>query len=342
MTASVGYYPGCSAHGTGKEYEQSLKVVTRALAVQLREVPDWLCCGASSAHAIDRNLALALSGDTLAKARDAGLDQVLAPCAMCYSRLATAVHELHEDPALAVRLDRALGREPSGLDQVKALSLLDWLNAMPDEALAAPVRRPLAGLKVACYYGCLLVRPRSITGAANAEAPRDMERVVRLLGGEPVRWTMAVECCGGSFALSDKDVVLRQGRIVVDHARSAGADVVAVACPMCQANLDMRQAEFSPKTAALPVLYLTQLMGLAYGASEKELGFPGHFVSPGPTLAAVAARTAAEAAAKAAAPAPRAKAAPRPAPAPPAETSSPAPKPSPESLPQASGANPEG
>lgn len=271
----IGYYPGCSLHGTGKEYAQSLAYVARALAVELREVPDWLCCGASSAHAVDRHLALALAGDTLAKARDAGFEQVLAPCAMCYSRLAAVAHEFQETPALAERVDRALGREPSGLHEVQALSVLDWLRGLSDEALTAPIQRPLQGLKVAAYYGCLLARPRKLTGAQG-----QMERVLRLLGAEPVAWTMNSECCGGSFALSDKDAVLRQGRLLVDSARRAGAELLAVACPMCQANLDMRQAEFAPDDPPLPVLYLTQLMGLAYGARSEELGFRGHFVSP--------------------------------------------------------------
>ncbi len=288
MTAPVGYYPGCSMHGTGKEYEQSLRVVTRALAIELKEVPEWLCCGASSGHSMDRHLALALAGDTLAKAKDAGIDEVLAPCAMCYSRLATAVHDLKKDPALADRLDRALGRQPSGLADMRALSLLDWLNGLSDEAIQAPVKRPLKGLKVACYYGCLLVRPGKVTGAANPEAPRDMERVLRLIGAEPVRWAMATECCGGSFSLSEKPSVLRQGKTIVDQALKAGAQVMAAACPMCQSNLDMRQEEFREDATPVPVLYLTQLMGLAYGASEKDLGFAGHFVSPTAALAGLA------------------------------------------------------
>lgn len=287
----IGYYPGCSLHGTGKEYERSLRLVARTLAVELAEVPDWLCCGASSAHAVDRHLALALAGDTLAKARDAGLTQVLAPCAMCYSRLAAVAHEFHETPALADRVDRALGPPPGepgpapargGLGGVQALSVLDWLRALPDEAIARPLTRPLQGLKVAAYYGCLLARPQELTGP-----PGEMERVLRLLGAEPVPWAMASECCGGSFALSDKPAVLRQGKLLVEHARAAGAEALVVACPMCQANLDMRQGEFAPEASPLPVLYLTQLMALAYGASEEDLGLRGHFVSPTKLLARV-------------------------------------------------------
>lgn len=290
MTTTVGYYPGCSLHGTGKEYEQSLGVVAKTLAFHLQEVPGWLCCGASSAHAVDRNLALALAGDTLAKARDAGLERVLAPCAMCYSRLAGAAHEFREHPKLADRVDEALGRAPSGLGSIQALSLLDWLRGIPDDALSAPVRRPLGGVKVACYYGCLLVRPGKVTGVDSPEAPRDMERVVRLLGAEPVRWAMATECCGGSFSLSDKSSVLRQGRLLVEHALEAGAEALVLACPMCQSNLDMRQGEFAPRVAPLPILYLTQLMGLAYGAGEDELGLRGHFVSPAALVSRIPAR----------------------------------------------------
>lgn len=284
--SSTGYFPGCSLCGTAADYDASLRAVAAKLEMGLREVPDWLCCGATSAHALDRASALCLAADTLAKARKAGLDHVLAPCAMCYQRLATVVHEVAREPALGPRLATALGEAPDlGLERVRALSLIGWLDAMPDDAITGRVTRSLKGMKVACYYGCLLVRPPAVSGRSDYENPRSMERVVRLLGGEPVRWSMATECCGASCGISRTEAVRRLTDRICASARAKGAQVVAVACPMCHANLDMRQdGPTSAGDALLPIVYLTQLMGLAFGVPEAALGFEGHFVPVEPVL----------------------------------------------------------
>jgi len=200
---------------------------------------------------------------------------------MCYQRLATAAHEAKTNPALAQALEEA-----PGLEKIKTLSVLGWLDNGVSETLKAKVTRPLAGLKVACYYGCLLVRPPKITGVAQVENPQQMERLVTLLGGQPVSWSMATECCGASFALSQKSTVLRQGRRIYDAAKKAGADVFCLACPMCHANLDMRQGEMGiAGTDQLPVLYLTQLIGWALGLDAVTLGLDKHFVPATATLA---------------------------------------------------------
>jgi heterodisulfide reductase subunit B len=286
--ATIGYYPGCSLSGTAKEYAASLSAVASALGVQLQEIPGWVCCGATSAHAIDHAATLALAGDTLAKARRAGLTEVLAPCAMCYQRLASAVHEMRHKPGLAQRVAHALGEDPAiGLDQIRPINLLSWLTTLPEQQLQSRIIKPLKGLKVACYYGCLLVRPPKVTGADEVEAPRSMEKILRLLGAEPVRWSMATECCGGSFALSSKSSVLRLGQRIYTSARKAGANVICLACPMCQANLDMRQTEFGvARSEQLPVVYLTQLIGTAFGSPGTTLGYDSHFVPVEPALSA--------------------------------------------------------
>jgi heterodisulfide reductase subunit B len=270
----LGYYPGCSLSSSASEYDRSLRAVAGQLGVELREIPDWVCCGATSAHAIDHEAALCLAADTLAKARRAGLAEVLAPCAMCYQRLATAAHELKHNPGIAAALDEA-----PGLENIKPVSVLGWLNHGVTDALKSKITRPLASLKVACYYGCLLVRPPKITGIQQVENPQQMEQLVTLLGGQPVRWSMATECCGASFALSQKSTVLRQGRRIYDAARRAGADVFCVACPMCHSNLDLRQGEMGiAAKAQLPVIYLTQLTGWAMGLAAAVLGLDKHFV----------------------------------------------------------------
>lgn len=290
MTASVGYYPGCSLKGSGKDYEESLKAVAKTLSMELKEIPGWLCCGATSAHAIDHTLATSLAGDTMAKAQAAGFEQIFAPCAMCYSRLATVSYNMRTVPGFAERLEAALGAKP-GLKNLKIKGILNWLDDMPDEVLLAPQKKSLAGLKIACYYGCLLVRPQKITGVANAERPENMERVLKLLGAEPIMFNMATACCGASFSLSDKPAVLRMCRKIVDDAAKAGANCIAVACPMCHSNLDMRQPEYKPSRGPVPVLFITQLMGLAYGLSSAELGLGGHFVPTDSITAALQAVT---------------------------------------------------
>jgi heterodisulfide reductase subunit B len=290
----VGYFPGCSLSGTAFEYDRSVRAVAQALDIELREIPEWVCCGSSSAHAVDHEAALCLAADTLAKARKAGLEEVLAPCAMCYQRLATAVHEFTEKPELGRQVAEALGEAPdANLARVRPLNLLDWLEGLPAGQLAGRVKRPLRHLKIACYYGCLLVRPPKVTGAtaAGVEAPRRMEKLVQALGAEPVRWSMALECCGASFSLSRKSTVLRQGRSIYAAAAEAGADLIALACPMCQSNLDMRQDEFlRPEERRVPILYLTQAVGLAFDLLPQALGLAGHFVRVEPALAAAEAR----------------------------------------------------
>ncbi|GMV98022.1 MAG: heterodisulfide reductase subunit B [Phycisphaerae bacterium] len=277
---SIGYFPGCSLSGTAAEYDRSLRAVAAALNVDLAEVPDWVCCGATSAHAIDHGLARALAADTLAKARRAGHCELLAPCAMCYSRLAAAARELAGDHRLRRTLLAAMGESDDlDLHGVRPVNLLQWFERIGHESIQARVTAPLNGLKVACYYGCLLVRPASVTGEREVEAPRSMEKLLTLLGAQPVRWSMALECCAGSFALSRKEAVLRQGRRIYDAARRAGAEVICLACPMCHSNLDLRQGEFGvPRDDRLPVVYLTQLVGLALGRPREQMGFDGLFV----------------------------------------------------------------
>ena len=290
--AAIGYFPGCSLHGSALEFDHSVRAVARELGEELREVPDWICCGSSSAHVLDSDAALVLPAYTLAKAFRAGLREVLAPCAMCFQRLRSTAHKLAANPALAEEVARALGAENAQeLAQVRTLSILEWLERMPPERVRNRIKQPLKGLKVACYYGCLLVRPPKITGVEEPEAPRSMEKLVSLLGATPVRWGLATECCGASFSLSRKPTVLRQSRRIYELAHEAGADVLCLACPMCHSNLDMRQDEFlGAEQARLPALYIAQLVGLAFDLGPPELGLDHHFVPAAPALEAAAAR----------------------------------------------------
>ena len=272
----VGYYPGCSLHGTARELDESLRAVAPTLDLELVEVNDWSCCGATSAHATSRLLSVALPARNLALAEEQGHDQLLAPCAACYNRLASARHAVASDAALAGTIDDVLGRPcPSA---IAPRNLVEVLRARLD-LLRERAVRPLTGLKVACYYGCLLVRPSEVCAFDDPEDPVSMEEVVAATGATPVAWRRRLDCCGGAFSVARTGSVVRLSRAILDDARSAGADAIAVACPMCHSNLDFRQRALVRRGAAeLPVLYLSELVGLALGLDAGSLGLGRHFV----------------------------------------------------------------
>ncbi len=293
----LGYFPGCSLHATAREYDESLRAVAAAIDQDLAEIDDWACCGATSAHATNHLLSVALPARTLALAEEQGMTDVLAPCAACYSRLATAAHEIQGDPALHERVRGVLER-PFG-NTVRVVSILQFLAGLTD-ALPNRRTRPLTGLRVACYYGCLLVRPPDVVQFDDPEQPSSMEKVVTALGATPVAWNRRLDCCGAGLSLARTGSVLRLGRAILDDARQAGADVVAVGCPMCHNNLDFRQkaiARRSPEPFALPIVFLTQLVGLALGLDPQTLGLERHFVATGPLVERLAAAGGASAAA---------------------------------------------
>ncbi len=279
-----GYYPGCSLHATAREYSESLLAVVRALGVELEEVEDWACCGASSAHSTNHLLGVALPARTLAIAEGQGLANIVAPCAACYGRLAGAAHEMQADPALREKiagiLERPLDHPP------EIINVLAFLQALLP-VIQEKVGTSLSGLKVACYYGCLLLRPHKVTLFDDPEQPTSMEEVCAAVGANPVSWNKRIECCGAGFSLSRTGSVIRLGREILEDARAAGADAVVVGCPMCHSNLDMRQAAMNKDQSGagdLPVLYVTELVGLAMGLSPKAMGLHRHYVSTKPLL----------------------------------------------------------
>jgi len=284
----IGYYPGCSLHATAREFDQSLKAICGPLEVELKEIDDWSCCGATSAHATNHLLAVSLAARNLALAEAQGLASILAPCAACYSRLATARHEIGEDAALASRVKGIIERPAFG-NSVKVQSIAEVLRDL-EGTIKEKAVQPLQGLKVACYYGCLLVRPQAVTGFDDVEAPSSMETAVRAAGGEPVEWRMKLECCGGGFSMSRTASVLRLGRAIIEDARAAGAHAIAVACPMCHSNLDFRQGAMARGDGAseMPILFVTQVVGLGLGISPEALGLKKHFVDTAPVMYQIA------------------------------------------------------
>jgi heterodisulfide reductase subunit B len=290
------FYPGCTLHSTGVEFGLSSELVCDALGLEMVEIDDWNCCGASSAHSMDHTLFLALPARNLVKAQETGLADLAIPCAACYSRLAAADLALQQDEAFRARLESVLDFEYEG--RVRPRSLLDILaNDLSREQLAGQVAKPLAGLKVASYYGCLLVRPPAYTGLwDDPEHPQSMDYVSELLGAEVVAWSYGVDCCGGSLTLNRSDVVVHLVDKLARAAREAGAEALVTACPMCMANVDGRQKyrggpplprPAKPDYEPLPIFYFTELMALAYGLPlAKALG--KHLVDPRPLLGRLA------------------------------------------------------
>lgn len=282
----IAYFPGCSLHAMASEYDRSAHLVCERLGINLIEVEDWNCCGATAVHSLDHELALRLNARNLSIVNRMGRDAVTTSCAGCFNRLKTAAHELAQSGNLARSTEEQLDTDFSSLPGVTHLLQL-LMEARGPRGLAQPVVKPLKGLRVAAYYGCLLTRPRHVVQFDDPEQPSSMDGLLRALGAETVTWSHKAECCGGSFAASEPGIVIDLGGQVLEAACRAGAEAVAVACPMCQVNLDSRQDEIRKERVdvhRLPVIYFTQLMGLAYGYSPRELGLRRLLVSPVPLL----------------------------------------------------------
>lgn len=284
----IAYYPGCSLHSMAKEYDISTKLVCQRLGINLHEVPDWNCCGATAAHSLDHKLSVSLSGRNLSLVDDMKLKQVTTPCAGCFNRLKTASIEMKSD-SKAAEMEKRLGVSLAGARKVEVAHILQvMIEEIGLQIIKEKVVKPLKGMKVASYSGCLLTRPRSIVQFDDSEQPMVLDNILDALGAEPVKWSHKAECCGGGFAASDTDIVVDLGGQVLEAARQAGADVIVTACPMCQANLDTRQEIIEKERGIkynLPIVYYTQLMGLAFGYSARQMGFNRLLTRPSALLA---------------------------------------------------------
>jgi len=271
----VSYYPGCSLHATAVEYDLSIRAVLQRLGVELTEVPDWNCCGASSAHSLNETLALALPARNLALAQEEGGDLVV-PCAGCFSRLKMAEKVLREDPPKGGKIEKVVGFKYKGGFEVR--SPLDLIgNLIGLERLHNMIQRPLSGLRLVAYYGCVLVRPPEVVQFEDPENPQLLNRLLQTLGAEPLEWSYATDCCGGNLALTRGDLAKILVTKLVSKAREAGAQAMATVCPLCHMNLEMRQEE-------MPLFYFTELMGLALGIEESKKWWGKHLIDPRPLL----------------------------------------------------------
>lgn len=269
------YYPGCSLEATAREYDLSARATAAALGMELEELHDWNCCGATSAHSLKHQLALDLPARNIKKAQEQDLNLVV-PCAACYSRLRKADHALRNDSEARAGMEERLGFAYTG--RVHVYSMLDAVaQGIGPETVAAGVKKPLDGLKVACYYGCLLVRPPETREAESPENPTSLDRLATALGAGVVNWSYKTECCGASLSLTRSDVVRGLVDRILGAAVEAGADVVVTACPLCMSNLEMRRSQ---NFAGLPVVYFTELIGLAYDLPRAVAWLNSHLCTP--------------------------------------------------------------
>ncbi|MGD0744995.1 MAG: CoB--CoM heterodisulfide reductase iron-sulfur subunit B family protein [Verrucomicrobiota bacterium] len=268
------YYPGCSAESTARDMNQSARAVVRALGIDFEEPKGWTCCGATAGHQTDRLLAAALPAANLAKVQDMKLDMVV-DCAACYNRMKVANHEISAHSEIRQGVRNALDRDYDGSVKVRHLVEV-LLEDVGLPTITKSLKHSLNGLKVASYYGCLLVRPPGVVKFDDPENPKSLDRLVTAMGGQSLDWPCKVECCGGGLALSRTDVVVRLTESILDMAVQAGADCIAVSCPMCQMNLDLRQSDINKQSGQkyqMPIVYITQLLGLCLGFGPGDLGF---------------------------------------------------------------------
>jgi len=268
----VGYYPGCSLESSAKEFDLSIRAVLKKMEISLREIPDWNCCGASPAHYLNEELSLALPYRNLVKAEEADFDRVISPCPACYSHLKHTHEEVAKDNHLRDRLRTIVGKEYQG--RVVAKHLLDFIKEdIGLDRLKASLQTSLNGLKVVSYYGCLTRLPG--VHLDDVENPTLMDEIVQTIGGESLDWSHKTECCGASLSISRTEIALRLVNSILEAAQEKGAECIAVVCPLCQSNLDTRQGDINKKFGTsykIPILYLSQLIGLTQKLGYSQLG----------------------------------------------------------------------
>lgn len=275
------YYAGCSLEGTAVEYDMSMRQVFKVLGVNIREPEDWSCCGSTPAHTVDHVFAAALAARNLSLIEKMGTDTVTVPCPSCLSAFKRAHLGMIKDDAFKTEVNDLLD-EPYNGGVVPKSTLQILLEDVGLDAIASKVTHALPGLVVAPYYGCILTRPPEIAQFDDPENPVSMDKILEAVGVKVADFAFKLECCGAAFGVPKKDMVNRLTYRVLTMALEAGANCVAVACPLCQQNLDLRQSQVNSAMGTsfnLPILYFSQIVGLTYGLSPKELGLDKLIVS---------------------------------------------------------------
>ncbi len=276
------YYPGCSAIGTSSDYEVSTRIVCNDLNFILNDIEDWNCCGSTPAHAVATELSAALCVRNLDIAAKTKAEKLLTPCPSCLSNLRHAAHRM-EDTEFRAQVD-ALLDEPSASSFPEALSVMQGLvDTYGIELLAQRAAKKFTGIRLAPYYGCLMSRPAEIMNFGNPENPQMMEDILRACGATVLDFPLKTSCCGASFGIPERPMTAKLSGKILQIAQNMQADAIIVACPLCQMNLDLRQAQAAKAVQSnfdIPVLYFTQILGLAFGHKPSELGLNKLCVSP--------------------------------------------------------------
>jgi len=272
----ISYYPGCSLKGTARDYEESVRAACSLLDIELCELEDWNCCGATAAHSLSHRAGINLPGRNLVLAEKAGMDMVV-PCPLCFNRLKTAEQEL-----LGERKDQYDLSITGGM--IKVWDLADYLSQETIlRHMASKLKKELKWLRPVCYYGCMASRPPRVTGESDYENPMSMDRILECLGAEVIQWSYKTDCCGASHLVARPDIVFELVGKLFREADRAGANCIVVSCQMCQANLDLHQDKIIKQIGAdfyFPVFYFTELIGLALAHKDTGKWLKRHFVDP--------------------------------------------------------------
>jgi heterodisulfide reductase subunit B2 len=285
----LSYYPGCTMKNHARNFEESTLFALGELGVEVEEIKRWNCCGTVYSLSADEVMHQVAPVRNMIRAKEAGADQLMTACSMCYNTLKRANQRARANPEQLSRMNAFMYDEP--IDYQGDVEVVHALEVVRDkvgfDAVKKKVVKPLKGLKVACYYGCLLVRPREIA-FDDSENPTSLENLVTALGGTPVNFSHKTECCGAYQTVDKPEIVADKTYQILSAARAQGANIVAVSCPLCAFNLDHRQEqtlEIHPDLHTMPIVYFSQLMAIALGGDESVLRLDLHHTPPGPLLA---------------------------------------------------------
>lgn len=279
----IPYYPGCTLYTKAKPLNDSLHASFGRLGVELNELAHWYCCGTTFTLARDNRMSLIAPVRILAKARNEG-EQLIVPCSVCYNTLKRANHILKEDTETLDIINEHLEESYDVKEEV--VHPLEFLVKNP-ALIKAKKKKDLAGMKLGCYYGCLLLRPQEELQFDDPESPSIFENFIRELGAEPVDFPLKVECCGSYLVVNSPDAAVDASYRLLRNARGSGAEALVTSCPLCHYNLDALQQKIKkahPEFKEMPVFYFSQLLALALGAEEKDLGLVQNKISPSSLL----------------------------------------------------------
>jgi len=288
MSTKIPYYPGCTLKSTAKNFEDTAKLIAGKFDIEFEELAKWICCGAVYGLSNDNVMHKVAPGRNILRVKKAGGKRMVVLCSMCYNTLKRANLYVRKNKDKLDVINAIMYLENATYDG--SVKVQHFLEILKDEVgyntIKKEVKKPLKGLTVAAYYGCLLLRPEEVA-IDNVESPTVMEDIAKLLGAKVINLPVKTECCGSYQTVSQKDIIADRTYLILNTAKEMGADALITSCPLCHFNLDRRQdiaKERHHDFEFMPILYFTQLMALAFGFEEEKLGFEPHFVDPRPAL----------------------------------------------------------